>query len=57
MVYGSGTVSGSNLTDSFISTNQYGYDIDEISASGLNLYVTAREHVLVQRFQRGRPKR
>ena len=40
MVYGSGTVSGSNLTDSFISTNQYGYDIDEISASGLNVYVT-----------------
>ena len=35
-VYGSGTVSGSSLTDSFISTNQYGYNIDKISASGLN---------------------
>ena len=36
-VYGSGTVSGSNLTDTFISTNQFGYDIDKISASGLNV--------------------
>jgi len=32
-VYGSGTVSGSHLTDTFISTNQYGYNIDLISAS------------------------
>jgi uncharacterized repeat protein (TIGR03803 family) len=39
-VYGSGTISGSNLTDTFISTNQYGYDIDKISASGLNVTVT-----------------
>jgi uncharacterized repeat protein (TIGR03803 family) len=31
--YGSGTVSGSSLTDTFISTNQYGYDIDKISAT------------------------
>src|SRR5208283_678801 len=29
-VYGSGTVSGGNLTDAFISTNQYGYNIDMI---------------------------
>jgi uncharacterized repeat protein (TIGR03803 family) len=36
-VYGSGTVSGANLTDTFISTNQYGYNIDVISASGLNV--------------------
>ena len=36
-VYGSGTVSGSNLTDAYISTNQFGYDIDKISASGLNI--------------------
>ena len=36
-VYGSGTISGSNLTDTFISTNQYGYDIDKISATGLNV--------------------
>jgi len=32
-VYGSGTVSGSHLTDTFISTNQFGYNIDLISAS------------------------
>ncbi len=30
-VYGSGIASGSNLTDQFISTNQFGYDIDKIS--------------------------
>ena len=34
---GSGTVSGKNLTDQFISTNQYGYAIDEITATGLNV--------------------
>ena len=33
-VYGSGTV---GVTDTFISTNQFGYDIDKISASGLNV--------------------
>ena len=36
-VYGQGTASGSSLTDRFISTNQYGYDIDVISVSGLNV--------------------
>jgi len=36
-VYGSGTASGSNLTDQFISTNQYGYDIDMITVTGLNV--------------------
>ena len=40
-VYGSGTVSGSSLTDKFISTNQWGYDIDEISATGLSVSVTS----------------
>jgi hypothetical protein len=40
-VYGSGTVGGSNLTDTFISTNQYGYDIDKVSATGLNVSVTS----------------
>ena len=34
--YGSGTVS---LTSSFISSNQYGYDIDQLSARGLNVGV------------------
>ena len=36
-VYGSGTASGKNLTDQFISTNQYGYDIDKVTVSGLNV--------------------
>ncbi len=36
-VYGSGTANGNNITDTFISTNQYGYDIDEISYSGFNV--------------------
>jgi len=36
--YGSGTAS---LTSSFISSNQYGYDIDSLSASGLNVVVGA----------------
>ncbi len=40
-VYGSGTVSGSSLTDTFISTNQYGYNIDKISASGLNVSLSS----------------
>jgi len=36
-VYGSGTVSGKNLTDTFLSTNFFGFDIDEITATGLNV--------------------
>jgi hypothetical protein len=36
-VYGSGTASGSSLTDGFISTNQYGWDIDKITVTGLNV--------------------
>lgn len=35
--YGSGTASGSNLTDRFLSVNQYGYDIDNITVTGLNV--------------------
>jgi len=31
---GSGTASGANLTDKFISTNQFGYNIDVISVTG-----------------------
>ena len=30
-----------NLTDQFISTNQFGYDIDKISATGLNVSLTS----------------
>jgi hypothetical protein len=41
MVFGSGTVNGSNLTDKFISTNQFGYNIDLITASGLNVALVA----------------
>jgi hypothetical protein len=36
-MYGSGTASGSALTDKFISTNQYGYNIDLITVTGLNV--------------------
>jgi PEP-CTERM motif len=36
-VYGSGTASGKNLTDQFISVNQYNYEIDKITVTGLNL--------------------
>jgi PEP-CTERM motif len=32
-VFGSGTAKGGNLTDKFISTNQYGYNIDLIQAT------------------------
>jgi len=40
-LYGSGTASGANLRDKFISTNQYGYDIDEISVTGVNVATTS----------------
>jgi hypothetical protein len=40
-LYGSGTASGKNVTDQFISVNQYGYDIDKVTVTGLNLAVTA----------------
>ena len=36
-VYGSGTASGKNLTDQFLSVNRYGYDIDKITVTGLNV--------------------
>ncbi len=36
-VFGSGTTSGKNLTDQFISVNRYGYDIDQITVTGLNV--------------------
>ena len=35
-VYGSGTASGMNLTDQFISTNQFGYDVDHATVTGLS---------------------
>jgi hypothetical protein len=36
-LYGSGTASGKNLTDQFISTNQYGFDIDQITVIDLKV--------------------
>jgi len=41
VIYGSGTASGANLTDTFISTNQYGYNMDKITVSGLNVATTS----------------
>ena len=35
--FGSGTASGANLTDKFISDNQYSYSIDLITVTGLNV--------------------
>ena len=35
--YGTGTASGSSLTDKFISSNQYGYNIDVITVFGLDV--------------------
>jgi hypothetical protein len=40
-IYGSGTASGGNLVDQFISSNQYGYNIDKITVTGLNVAVTS----------------
>jgi len=39
-VYGSGVARGSSLIDEFISTNQYGYNIDSITVDGLNVATT-----------------
>jgi len=45
-LYGSGTASGKNLTDKFISTNQYGYDIDEIAVTGLDVGLSGQTYWL-----------
>ena len=45
-----------NLTDKFISTNQYGYNIDMITVTGLNVNLQ-RRHLLAQPAERGRPQR
>ena len=44
--YGSGTASGTNLMDSFISINQYGYDIDKVTISGLSVPLAAGRYWL-----------
>src|SRR5271165_563842 len=36
-VLGSGTASGKNLTDTFLYENPYGFNVDEITATGLNV--------------------
>jgi len=43
---GSGTASGKNVADMFISTNQYGYDIDNITVTGLNVGLGAGSYWL-----------
>ena len=40
-VFGSGTVSGANLTDKYISSNGFGFDIDLITVTGLNVATTS----------------
>ena len=40
-VYGSGAASGANLTDTFISTNQQGYDVDKVTITGLNVLLAS----------------
>jgi len=40
-VYGSGVASGQNLTNQFISLNQYGYNIDKVTVTNLNLPLSA----------------
>ena len=45
-VYGSGTVSGKNLTDKFLSTNSYGFDIDLVTVTGLNVGLSAQTYWL-----------
>jgi PEP-CTERM motif len=39
--YGSGTASGANLVDKFVSENQFGYYINEITVTGLNVATTS----------------
>ena len=37
----SGTASGKNLTDTFVSSNQYGYDVDMIAVSNISAATSA----------------
>ncbi len=45
-VYGSGTASGNNLADKYISTNQFGYDIDELTVTGLSFVLDTGKYYL-----------
>ena len=40
-IFGSGTASGKNVTDTFVSTSQYGYNIDKITVTGLNVNLSS----------------
>ena len=40
-VFGSGTASGGNISDKYISSNQYGYNIDTITVTGLNVALSS----------------
>jgi PEP-CTERM motif len=40
-VFGSGTASGASVTDKYISTNQFGYNIDLIAVTGLSVPQTS----------------
>ncbi len=53
-LYGSGTASGKNLTDQFVSLNQYGYNIDKITVSNLNVPLVVRNDLLVEPAERQR---
>jgi hypothetical protein len=39
--FGSGTASGANLTDQYISSNQFGFAIGEVTVTGLNVATTS----------------
>ncbi|MGO9516613.1 MAG: PEP-CTERM sorting domain-containing protein [Candidatus Korobacteraceae bacterium] len=39
--FGAGTASGANLTDKYISSNQFGFVISEVTVSGLNVPTTS----------------
>ena len=41
-ILGSGTASGHYVLDKFLSTNQYGYNIDQISVGGLNVQLNSK---------------
>ncbi len=43
---GSGTASGSSLSDTFVSSNQYGYNIDLIAVTGLNVATSSGSYWL-----------
>jgi hypothetical protein len=45
-VYGSGTASGNQITDKFVSVNTFGYDIDLITVTGLNVSLNAETYWL-----------